>query len=190
LLDELDYGVVVVHRDLTVAHANRAAQHRLRLYPVGPLGASNEEWRLQTAWPRALGPAVQAAMNQGLRKAVKFCVGDDAFVGAVVPLPSFEPAPKERALLLLERARLCTPLSLAGYGRLHGLTGCEINVLAALAAGHDPGSVATELGVSIATVRTHVTAIRTKLGRKSVRETLVALSCIPPIVDVLKNDHC
>lgn len=185
LLDQIDYGLVIVRRDLTVIHANRPALARLRLHDAPATLRCSPLLQPDCAGTRQLTQAVATAVDLAFRSTVRLGVGDESLVLAVVPLRRRDARGHTLAMLAVERERICTQLSLAGFGRLHGLTGAETSVLSELCAGHEPAAIAKNLGVSLSTVRTHVVAARAKLGVRSMREMLIDVARLPPIAEVV-----
>jgi DNA-binding NarL/FixJ family response regulator len=66
----------------------------------------------------------------------------------------------------------------AGAGRAHArtvesLTRREVEIVRAVARGHTNGEVAAELGVSLATVKTHLMAAQRKIGARNRTETAI-----------------
>ncbi|MEU3045346.1 response regulator transcription factor [Streptomyces sp. NPDC006984] len=108
------------------------------------LGASG--FLLKTMEPRLFGDAVRLLAAGGV-----FCTppGSARALAAAVtrPLPVPEPPP-------------------AG-GRLDGLTAREQEVLTLIAAGLSNTDIATHLGVGVTTVKTHIGALKRKLGADS-----------------------
>ena len=186
LLDELDYGLLVVRRDMLVVHANQLARRRLQLNDTARCLRSSALWQPDSAGAKQLLHAVTTAVDLSLRSTVLLGADDHAIVLAVVPLRQRDALGHSLAAVLVQRERICTPLSLAGFGRVHGLTGAETSVLAELAAGHEPASVAGKLGVTLSTVRTHVVALRAKLGVRSLRKVLIDVSRLPPIAELVR----
>lgn len=186
MLDQLDYGLLIVRRDLSLVHANVPARSRLRL-PDNPLSLRSvgPHWPADDAGLRRLAQATQAAADRMLRSTVQLHVGKEPIVLSVIPLRQRDERGQVLTLLALERERICTPLALEAFGRLQGLTAAEVGVLAELCAGREPMAIARKLGVSLSTVRTHVVAARTKLGVRSMREMLIGVARLPPISGVL-----
>jgi DNA-binding CsgD family transcriptional regulator len=187
LLDHLDFGVIVVRRDLTVAHANRTACRRLRLADETTSLRHSPLWDQGSAAARQFTQAVNLAVDRSLRSTISWQTADDCIALAVVPLGQRDAEAQPLAMVLMERERLCTPLALAGFGRLLGLTGAQLSIVEELCAGHEPAEIATRQGVAITTVRTHVGALRSKMGVTTVRELLIRLACLPPMMDILRG---
>jgi len=74
-----------------------------------------------------------------------------------------------------------------GFARLHGLTGGEGRVLAALCGGARPAEVAREHGVALSTVRSQIGSIRLKTGAASIRDLLAQVARLPPLMGRLRG---
>jgi DNA-binding CsgD family transcriptional regulator len=185
LLDELDYGVVLLRDSAQVVHLNHAARIELRAgRGVELVGGSLVARRAADA--RVLGDALAAASQRGLRRLVT--VGDEGERVAVALIPIGAPATKEPGLTLavFGRRRLCERISVQWFARAHGLTQAESTVLDHLSEGLDPREIADANEVGMATVRTQVNSIRAKTGTASIRDLLQQLAMLPPIVNTLR----
>jgi DNA-binding CsgD family transcriptional regulator len=184
MLDEIDYGMLLVADDRTVLHANHVARAELdRDHPLQLLGAELRVQRPQDLMP--LREALHAARTRGLRRLL--CLGDGAqqVSVAVVPLPAGE-GEEPLALLVFGKRRVCEALSTHWFAREHGLTAAEARVLAALCEGQLPNSIAGAQGVAISTVRTQISAIRAKTGAESIRALVRQVAVLPPLVSALR----
>jgi len=76
--------------------------------------------------------------------------------------------PQAHCLLTLVLPDADTPTAiqswLSALGRHHRLTGAEVRVLGLLAGGQDAAAMASSLGVSVATIRSHIRALFDKTG--------------------------
>jgi DNA-binding CsgD family transcriptional regulator len=76
--------------------------------------------------------------------------------------------PQAQCLLTLVLPEVEHPAAVQSWlnalGRHHGLTGAEVRVLGLLAGGQDAAAMASSLGVSLATIRTHIRALFDKTG--------------------------
>jgi len=180
LLDALDYGTLLVTRELRLVHSNRTARQRLRC--LSRLGLDGERLHVSDArLGAALERAVHGAVDRGLRSLIE--LGDT--VASVVP--AAPQGAQALAAIVLGRSRLCSALAVEAYARRHQLTAAELAVLHALLAGCRPEDIAREHGVALCTVRTQVTSIRAKAGAASLRELLARLSRLPPLLGLLEE---
>jgi DNA-binding NarL/FixJ family response regulator len=119
----------------------------------------------------ALGRAVQSGARGVLRKTAAITDVVEAVRRARRGEPLNPPADVEDALRELRRSGSRDTEMAQRLGRL---TPRELEILRSLAKGGTPESIATELGVSRHTLRTHVQNILTKLGVHSKLDAIVA----------------
>jgi DNA-binding CsgD family transcriptional regulator len=184
MLDEIDYGMVLLSEGSQVLHVNHAA--RAELDGDHPLQLQGRELRARL--PQDVTPlhdALQAAAR-GLRRLVTLGERDDAFTVAVVPLGAMATGAPQATLLLLSKRRVCESLSVQWFARTHSLTPTETRVLEALCLGLDPREVAEQHGVGLATVRTQIGSIRAKTGSESIRDLVRRVAVLPPMVSSLR----
>jgi DNA-binding CsgD family transcriptional regulator len=181
VLDQLDYGVMLLDDGGQVRFANRAALRECAATRVlriadGQLRAHHE--RDQHSLMRAL-----AGSRTGRRSLVTFAPAQEPLRAlAVVPVPDSTDA---TALVVFGRRQVCEPLSVEFYAREHRLTAAETSVLRGLADGLRPAQIAREAGVAMSTVRTQITSIRLKTGARSIGDLVRLVTVLPPIVPVL-----
>jgi DNA-binding CsgD family transcriptional regulator len=184
MLDEIDYGMVLLADDGHVLHVNHAA--RAELDGDHPLQLLGRELRARL--PQDVAPlhdALQAA-RRGLRRLVTLGERHEPFTMAVVPLGALATGAPQATLLLLGKKRVCESLSVQWFARTHALTPAETRVLEALCQGLDPREVADQHGVGLATVRTQIGSIRAKTGTESIRDLVRRVAVLPPMVSSLR----
>lgn len=185
-LDQVDYGMLVIAAEGTVAHVNLAA-----LDACG----RNDPLRLENGVLRAHRATDNAALQLALRNAAERCrrgfltLGETGRRIGVSIVPLAEPVGEERAptLIMLGKQEVCEQLSIEGYARGHGLTSAETRVLSELCQGRDPGDAAARIGVAISTVRSQIGTIRMKTGAESIRSLLQRLAALPPMVRAVRS---
>lgn len=184
VLDEIDYGMLLVDASYRVFHINRAADAELQ--QDHPLLLQGTEIKARTTnETQVLRSALSDACVRGLRRLLTLGADPRRISVAVVPLcPQTLPS---AALLMLGKSRVCEGLSVDWFARSHGLTNAETTVLQHLCAGSSPAETARRIGVSIATVRTQLGSIRAKTGAASLRELLHQVAVLPPLVNVLHS---
>lgn len=185
LLDEVDYGVVVLDWDGRVVFVNQAARTQLKTSRAlrlerGELAAASGRDRVH------LASAIRAAAVQGLRRMVQVGDGPHTLALAVVPGPHCPGPNAHRVLVMLPRRRLCEPLSSYGFARDHGLSAAESQVLQQLCEGRQPAEIAARQGVAMATVRTQIASIRVKTDTATVGELIQRVARLPPICGALQ----
>lgn len=180
-LDEIDYGLVLIGDDGRVRHANQVALDELDAQH--PLLLSFGELRARRgADAHALLAALHDARQRGLRRLLTLGEGAQQVSASVVPLGG-----AGGALVILGKRQVGAELAVQGFARLHGLTGGEARVLAALSAGACPAEVAREHGVALSTVRTQISSIRQKTGAASIRDLLAQVARLPPLMGRLRG---
>jgi DNA-binding CsgD family transcriptional regulator len=187
MLDEIDYGLLLLGDGHHVLHANHAA--RASLNAQHPLQLLGQELRARLAKDVApLHMALHGA-RRGLRKLLTVGEGGQRAGIAVVPLPGGggESGFGEQAtLLVLGRREVAGGLSVQGFAREHRLSPSEALVLQALCEGCCPNEIAERHGVKIATVRTQIANIRAKTGAESIRDLVQQVAVLPPMVGTLR----
>lgn len=182
VLEELDYGVLLLTRHGELMHCNRAA--RLALEQGHPLQLQGSLLRARLAKDaKALGDALAQAEVEGRRCLLR--LGDAEAQANVVVVPLNRDVQQSAVLLVLERGQLCGALAAQWFALRYGLTPTETEVLKALSEGQEPACVARSQGVAISTVRTQIQSIRAKSGAPSIRELLRQLAVLPPLMSTL-----
>lgn len=185
LLDEIDYGILLVSQVDKVIHANQAACVRLAEgQPIeikgGRLMARNSE--LQAT----LSNALIGAQHRGNRMLLSVPLGDAPTTLGIVPLPPLgsDPAPdRGLTLVTLQRQQLVETLSANAFAKSHGLSQREMEVLSALCSGMKPAAIAAQMGIGVATVRTHIHNLKVKAQCDSMVELVQRVAVLPPVMD-------
>ena len=188
MLDEIDYGMLLVTADAQVSYLNHAARIELDgHHPLQLLGRALRAHRPQDVAP--LYDALAAA-QRGLRKLVTLGEGEHRVCVSVVPLGgSAGPARAGGAaltLLVLGKRQVCEQLSVQGFARSVSLTPAETRVLELLCAGVRPNAIAERKGVAVSTVRTQIGSVRAKTGAASIRDLVRQVAVLPPLVGALR----
>jgi DNA-binding CsgD family transcriptional regulator len=185
MLDEIDYGMLLVADERTVLHANHVARAELdHEHPLQLLGHELRVRRPQDVAP--LREALAEARQRGLRRLVRLGDAAQSVSVAVVPL-SAPPGEEALTLLVFGKRRVCEALSAHWFAREHGLTPAEARVLAALCDGTPPRQIASALGVALSTIRSQLGAIRAKTGAASIRTLVRQVAVLPPLVGALRG---
>jgi DNA-binding CsgD family transcriptional regulator len=184
MLDEIDYGMLLLNDAGQVLHVNHAA--RAELDAEHPLQLSGRELRPLLAQDATLLNDALLAARRGLRRLVTLGGRDSPLSVAVVPLANPGGGAQQATLLLLGKRRVCESLSVQWFARTHALTPAETRVLEKLCLGLDPREVAEENGVGLATVRTQIGSIRAKTGTESIRDLVRRVAVLPPMVSSLR----
>ena len=190
-LDRLAVGIVMVADENRILHANEAAR---QMFSEGAAVVSRKG-RLSV---------VDTGAHQELTRAIEIARRDEGTIGGAglaVSIGSRQAEPVVAHVLPLTHGNIRTRLmpqataavfisspgtrlqfDFEGLARAYRLTPAEIRVCEKLTAGHTPNDIAALLGVSLATVKTHVARIFSKTG-VSRQSALVALvhRFAPPI---------
>ena len=192
VLDEVDYGLVLMAADGHVVHANHAARVELAgaksLQLVGRrlIGRSTSD-------QRALDEALAGARDGGKRRMLAFAPANALTEGkscdlSIVPLPAPLSANHSghAVLIALPRSRIAETLSVDAYARELGLTRREQEVLAGLCEGLRVKEIAVRLEIGEETVRSHVKRLKAKTGCTGIVDIVNQLSRLPPMVGALR----
>lgn len=190
VLDEIDYGVILLDGDHCVWHINHLARIELGRGHLLHLNNGRLDTRL-AACKAALQNAIARA-GKGIRSMVDLRAGDRAQPGTSVAfVPMGHPAecfPKPLPVLAITcRQVLCEQISLHFFAQSYGLTRTEEAVLASLVQGMDVDEIVRERGLALSTVRSHVKQLRIKTQSGSMRELLNKVSVLPPVVSSIKT---
>lgn len=184
MLDEVDYGMLLILDERRVEHMNHAA--RMELDADHPLQLLGNELRVRHTHDLVpLREALADAGRRGRRRLLTVGEGPRRLVMSVVPLAVADGP--SATLLLFGRRHACEELTLHGFARLHGLTPAETEVLKQLCAGERPERIAERQGVAISTVRTQIGSVRTKTGSDSIRALIQRVALLPPLVTALRT---
>jgi DNA-binding CsgD family transcriptional regulator len=186
MIDEIDYGMLLLSADAQLLHANHAARAELDAgHPLQLLGRTLRARLAQDVAP--LHDALAAA-QRGLRRLLTVGGGTQRVSVAVVPLGALGDAGDRAAtLVVLSKRELCEALSVHWYARAHGLTQAETRVLEGLCRGLQPREIAQAHGVELSTVRTQVGQIRAKTGADSIRGLVAQVARLPPLLSALRG---
>ena len=180
LLDEIDYGMLLVSAEGELQHANQAARHEL-----------SRGRFLRASGSRLTGSGLQqtAELRSGIQRALgghrqlfMLRQGADTLPVTCVPLRQRFDEDCASVLLMLGRQPGAANLNLAFFARTHRLTPAEQSVLKALCDGLRVQEIARAHGVSECTIRTQVRSLREKTGAGSMRLLVQHVSCLPPLV--------
>ncbi|MFO1338050.1 MAG: LuxR C-terminal-related transcriptional regulator [Burkholderiaceae bacterium] len=188
VLDEVDYGLMLLSSSGLVVHANHAALRELGSSHPLEIRSRRLRARDNQAQP-ALSEALDGARRRGVRSLLNLGSGDSRIGLSIVPLPlALSSRSDDNAVLLtLQRAQLVEKLSAGAFARARGLSQREEEVLTALCEGLRPTQIAERLGVAVATVRSHVHNLKEKTQCRSMVELVKQVALLPPLVTALKT---
>ena len=152
MLDEIDYGVLLLGEGNEVLHANHTARRELGpQHPLQLLGRALRAARAQDVL--RLHDAVEGARRRGLRRLILLGEPEHCVAVSVVPLVLHGASDCTAVQVSLGKRQVCAELSIQGYARAHGLTHAETRVLERLSEGLLPAEIAERHGVGISTIR-------------------------------------
>ena len=186
MLDEVDYGMLLLSDEDQILHVNHAGRAELDAsHPLQLVGGQVRARCSQDVAPLAC--ALRAATQRGLRKLLNMGEGAHCASVSVVPLAVPDDGSGPVTLLMLGKRQACEVLSVQGFAPSHGLTPAETRVLAGLCSGQPPTEIAAQVGVKIATVRTQIGTIRMKTGAPSIRALIQQVAVLPPMRGALRS---
>ena len=180
VLEEIDYGMIVVKPDGALLHANHLARHELALARVLRIELGHIVGCSSIQTLEVMRGVTLAA--RGRRQMLNLGTGADNRPVAFVPL--FEPYDGEPAtvLLMLGRDIGTQNLAVGFFSRTHGLTPAEECVLRSLCDGLDVHDIAAAKGVAECTVRSQLRTLREKTNTNSIRLLVQRVAALPPVV--------
>lgn len=184
VMDEIDYGVLVIDDQCRLRHANHLARHelagqRLVMSQGGMLLGTSTELTEQ------IEQALELALR-GQRRLVLLKDQGRELSLAFVPLSHPLEADAPTVLVLFSRQCACENLSVRMYARSQNLSPSEEAVMLALCRGLAIRDIALDHGVAQSTVRSQIKALREKTGCPSIRHLLHRLNSLPPMVPALR----
>ena len=184
VLDEVDYGLLVIDAQGRIRHANHLARHEMA---TGRLIMTHARALLGRSTD--LTAKIQVALEQALRgqrRLVLLKQGEQELSKAFVPLSHPLEFDAPSVLVLLSRQNACENLALRMYARAQNLSPSEESVLIALCRGLSIPDIAREHGVAESTVRSQIKALREKTGCSSIRNMIQRVHSLPPVVPALR----
>ncbi len=188
VLNELDYGLMIVSDTGKVSLANQAAL--LECGPAQTMQIQGSHIQPRDERERGNFTRALAASRLGRRSMLTLHSLQDAVSLAVVPIGEVaETGDAFGALLAFGKRQACEVLSMEFFARDHGLTSAEGRVLKSLCNGLRPAQIARDADVALSTIRTHISNLRLKTGAKTIGELVQRLTMLPPIVPALQRNH-
>jgi len=185
ILDQIDYGLMLVDEGGAVLHVNGTA---LALVGDGaPLALADGHVKAARAEDaRALRDAFADAARRGRRALLVLGREAQRTSVAVVPIAPAQARQPAVTLVVIGRSSVCEALTAQWYARLHGLTGAEARVLELLCTGFQAQEIARRHRVALSTVRTQIGSIRAKTGARTIGSVVRDVALLPPLVDALR----
>jgi DNA-binding CsgD family transcriptional regulator len=181
LLDQIDYGLVVLDEAAAALHVNRSAREWLAS-AAAPLRIRCG--RVEAVAPQDSGQfrhALAGAVSRGWRALLAFGEGNQGVAAALGPMPGASDETPGLALLVIGRRQVCDALTAQFYASRHGLTSAESQVLQLLCTGLAPREIARRQRVALSTVRTQIGSIRSKTQARTIGALVREVSLLPPL---------
>jgi DNA-binding CsgD family transcriptional regulator len=179
VLEEIDYGLILLGANGDLQHANQLGWSELsrarflRLEDGQVVGES-------TAATQELRRGLQASA-MGRRHMLMLRDGGDVLPVTCVPLMPTEGSATP-VLLMLARQTATQNLNVGFFSRTHGLTAAEESVLRHLCEGLQVKEIARAKGITPSTVRTHLRSLREKTGLRHIRLLAQRVAMLPPML--------
>lgn len=185
VLDEIDYGLILVTPQGHLQRANHLGRYQLAqakfLRLTGSRAAPQQLQAHDAATTTELQNGIRAAA-QGRRQMLTLRRGDESLTLACVPLCQAFEGGSSSVLLMLARNTETANLALGFFARSHKLTSAEEGVLRALCCGHQITEIAKSNGVAQSTVRAQIRALREKTQCHNIRLLVQQVAALPPVV--------
>ncbi|MFM6985064.1 MAG: helix-turn-helix transcriptional regulator [Hydrogenophaga sp.] len=185
VIDEIDYGLLVLNEQGRLLHTNHLARSELASRCLidareGTLLGANagHSEKIQFALEQAL---------RGHRRLLLLRERGRELSMAFIPLTASRQDEVPGVLVLLSRQSTSDSLSVRLYARAHGLSSTEEAVMMWLCRGLSIPDIAREHGVAPSTVRSQIKSLREKTGSSSIRALLQKINSLPPIVPALRT---
>ncbi|WP_372658221.1 helix-turn-helix transcriptional regulator [Hydrogenophaga sp.] len=184
VLDEIDYGMLVLDAQGQILHLNHLARHELASGRV-LVSHGNTLMGRTTAYSGQIQQALDLCCR-GQRKLLMLGSSDRELPMAFIPLSHPLETDSPTVLVLLSRQRASDNLAVGMFARAKCLSPSEEAVLMGLCRGLSIPDIATEHGVAQSTVRSQIKALREKTGCSSIRRLLERVHSLPPMVPALR----
>lgn len=184
VIDEIDYGILVISAEGEILQVNHLARHELL---AGHLLASvnNRLTGRSTELCEQIAQALEHA-SRGQRKLVFLDGSRGDMPVAFIPLSHPFEISTPTVLVLLARQRACDNLAVRMFARAQRLSPSEESVMIGLCRGLEVSEIARENGVAQSTVRSQVKSLREKTGCPSIRRLMQRIDSLPPVVHALR----
>ena len=178
VIDEVNYGLILVRRDGEILFANRAAH--CQCGPGQSLQIQANRLLLRSHGETERMSRAFADARVGRRTMVDLDGFEQRICVAMVPIATGGMQPPA-VLLILGRNGTADALALQLFSKVHQLTPAECSVLSALSEGLRPAQIASQHGVAVCTVRTQIRSIRQKTLTRSIGHLMHLIERLPPM---------
>jgi DNA-binding CsgD family transcriptional regulator len=189
MLDEIDYGMLLVDGNARLTYFNHAAARELDNSHPLMLGDNT----LGVRFPQDVAPFYEALAGALRGRRRLLTIGDTARRASISFVPmagdNFETAENagKMTLLVLGKRHAIETLTVQVFARSANLTPAETRVLEGLCDGLSPSEIANQSGVSVGTIRSQIGSIRSKTGSDSIGSLIRQVSVLPPLVSALRS---
>lgn len=183
LVDEVECGLIVCDSRGLVRFANRAAVQELTSARM--LYRRDEDLRCVGSGGAALDAALRVTAIKGRRQLLTLTHQGDRLMVSLIPF-TVDACAEPLVLIVLGRRGPCSALGLEMLSGVHGLTLTERRVLAGLMSEAAPRQIAVDQGVALSTVRSHISAIRSKMGVRTIEALLIRVAEVPQVPPALR----
>ena len=184
VLDEMDYGLLVIDAKGRIRHANHLARQEMSLGRV-ILSQSRSLLGRSTDLTAQIQVALEHALR-GQRRLLQLKQGEHELSMAFVPLNHALEFDAPTVLVLLSRKNASDNLALRMFARSQSLSPSEEGVLLALCRGASIPEIAADHKVAESTVRSQIKALREKTGCGSIRALMQRVHSLPPVMHALR----
>ena len=184
MLDEIDYGVLVIDERGRIQHTNHLARHELASARL-VISRGNSLLGTHSDHTALIQQGLEMALR-GQRKLVLLEEDEHELSLAFIPLSHPLESESPTVLVLLQRQSTCNNLAVRMFARSKGLSPSEESVMIGLCRGLGVPEIAREHGVAESTVRSQVKSLREKTGCSSIRRLMQRVNSLPPVVPALR----
>lgn len=184
VLDEIDYGLMVIDAGGRLCHVNHLARAELataRMIVV----QGNQLAGCTVDLTHQIQEALEHS-SRGQRRLVFLTQGGRELSMAFIPLSHRFETDQPHTLVLLSRQSACDNLAVRMFARSQNLSPTEEAVLMHLCSGMEIPEIAKHNKVAESTVRSQIKALREKTGCSSIRQLLLRVNSLPPVVPALR----
>jgi DNA-binding CsgD family transcriptional regulator len=184
VIDEIDYGILVINAQGEILQANHLARHEL--FTGHMLASVNNRLTGQST---KLCEQIEQGLEhacRGQRKLVFLVSSQGDMPVAFIPLTHPLKIDSPTVLVLLTRQSACDSLAVRMFARAQRLSPSEESVMIGLCRGLEVSDIARENGVAQSTVRSQVKSLREKTGCSSIRRLIQRIHSLPPVVPALR----
>ncbi len=183
VLDEIDYGMLIIDARGAILHANHLARHELA---NGRIVKSHGNHLLgsSTAFTAQIQEAIDTSFR-GQRKLLMMSSPDRELSLSFTPLSHPLEADSPSVLVLMSRQNSADNLSVHLFAQSLNLSRSEEAVLVGLCRGLQIPEIARLHRVADSTVRSQIKTLREKAGVASIRILLQRVNSLPPVVPAL-----